>query len=220
MSYKVERTGIGKDRKYFVDFYGDTGTKDIYFMTILGHINFSTSLHLVEPLNTDYCKAELFNFRGPYDSYRDTYLSNFAAYCNGKNKYDMPCGKVLIARFVFTTDSPDANHVLIFNDDMNEQSAKDNFDGTGNILSYNKMRWVSGYSNIIDLDKRDPSECGDCKKVGDYDCDGTVNGLDYSWWKQEFVDKVQHDGKWEASHVCGDEVVPEDYSVWRYNYLE
>jgi hypothetical protein len=61
--------------------------------------------------------------------------------------------------------------------------------------------------------------CPRCKSIGDYNCDGKVNGLDYSWWKQEFIDKVQHDGKWEASHICKT-VSSEDYSVWRYNYLK
>jgi len=58
------------------------------------------------------------------------------------------------------------------------------------------------------------------KKNGDYNGDGKVDGLDYSWWKQEFVDKLSHDGKWEAIPDCSGEVTTEGYSVWRYNYLE
>jgi thermitase len=61
--------------------------------------------------------------------------------------------------------------------------------------------------------------CPVCKSKGDYNCDGNVNGLDYSWWKQEFVDKILHDGKWEASSDCT-VVSLDDYSVWRDNYLK
>jgi hypothetical protein len=61
--------------------------------------------------------------------------------------------------------------------------------------------------------------CPACKSKGDYNCDGKVNGLDYSWWKQEFIDKVQHGGKWEASSDCT-VVSLDDYSVWRDNYLK
>jgi len=61
--------------------------------------------------------------------------------------------------------------------------------------------------------------CPPCKAIGDYSCDGTVNGLDYSWWKQEFVDKLKHDGKWEASYTCSEVVGPEDFSAWRNSYL-
>jgi len=61
--------------------------------------------------------------------------------------------------------------------------------------------------------------CPSCKSIGDYNCDGIVNGLDYTWWKQEFVDKLQHEGKWQASHICSLTVSSEDYSRWRFNYL-
>ena len=64
-----------------------------------------------------------------------------------------------------------------------------------------------------------PISCAVCKQIGDYNCDEVVNGIDYTWWKQEFVDKLQHEGKWQASHDCSDKVTPEDYSRWRYNYL-
>ena len=65
---------------------------------------------------------------------------------------------------------------------------------------------------------KDCTVCTKSKKNGDYNGDGTVNGLDYSWWKQEFVDKIQHEGKWEASPDCSEEITNEGYSVWRYNY--
>ena len=65
-----------------------------------------------------------------------------------------------------------------------------------------------------------PGACKACKKIADYNCDEEVDGLDYSYWKQEFVDKKQHDGKWEASHICSEVVGPEDYSAWRNNYLK
>jgi len=71
-------------------------------------------------------------------------------------------------------------------------------------------------------DTPEPTEvptCPSCKAVGDYNCDGVVNGLDYTWWKQEFVDKLQHEGKWQASHDCSEKITSEDYSRWRYNYL-
>jgi hypothetical protein len=65
-----------------------------------------------------------------------------------------------------------------------------------------------------------PPSCLLCKKNGDYNCDGTVNGLDYSWWKQGFVDKVQHGGKWQASSTCSGTITPEDFSAWRDSYLK
>lgn len=65
-----------------------------------------------------------------------------------------------------------------------------------------------------------PPSCPSCKANGDYNCDGTVNGLDYSWWKQEFVDKIQHGGKWTASRTCSGTVTTEDFSAWRDGYLK
>jgi len=81
---------------------------------------------------------------------------------------------------------------------------------------------VSSLQSVVEksgISKKETSTCLSCKAVGDYNCDGVVNGLDYTWWKQEFVDKLQHEGKWQASHDCSEKITSEDYSRWRYNYL-
>jgi len=65
-----------------------------------------------------------------------------------------------------------------------------------------------------------PPSCPSCKGIGDYSCDGKVDGLDYSWWKQEFVDKTKHDGKWQASSTCKETISSDDFSAWRINYLK
>jgi len=74
-------------------------------------------------------------------------------------------------------------------------------------------------SNPLETPTPSKKICIEEKKTGDYNGDGNIDGLDYTWWKQEFVDKIQHEGKWEATPDCSDKVTSLGYSVWRYNYL-
>lgn len=150
MSYKISKTGEGGDEKYTFDVYADTLNKDIYLMDLRGHVNFSKSLDLVEQPGMDYCKAWLFGKDDRYGNIPNTFQSNFVAKCNGKKIDDMPTGKVHIARFVFKANTLNVNHSFIFKGININYATSD----TGSIYpGGGKAQWVSGYSNIVDLDQ-------------------------------------------------------------------
>ena len=99
-----------------------------------------------------------------------------------------------------------------------------------NKLMYGRVNYLSAVKKAKLLFGPSPSPtltpiptvptCPVCKGIGDYNCDGKVDGLDYSWWKQEFVDKIQHGGQWTASRNCSATVSLDDFSAWRINYLK
>ncbi len=71
------------------------------------------------------------------------------------------------------------------------------------------------------------SECANVTKPGfkgkskaDANCDGFTNGLDYSAWRKENIDKVKTNGRWEADFNCDNVVNGYDYSAWRKYYID
>ncbi len=64
------------------------------------------------------------------------------------------------------------------------------------------------------------------KGVGDANCDGFVDGSDYSIWRKEFVDMAQggatnpFNGNAESDFNCDGVVNGVDYSIWRTTYID
>ncbi len=57
------------------------------------------------------------------------------------------------------------------------------------------------------------------KKRGDANCDGRVDGNDYSVWRREAIDGQSTDGRWETD-FNGDNTVDEsDLGVWKSFFL-
>lgn len=212
ISLRVNKTETYGKLKYKIDFFADTGdeSNQMYYAWLSNSIRFSSSLDLVSKEIGRECS--LYTVVNTFNNYDNTKWMNFGLNCKGKG------GKVNILSIELEPNIPDkVDHVLFLEPWRMRIHGRPYPDEE----KFYRVEWVSGYSNYMILsDFSFGSGCGDDKKMGDYNNDGEVNGLNYSYWKQEFVDKIQHDGRWEASHVCGDGVTPEDYSVWRYNYLD
>ena len=57
------------------------------------------------------------------------------------------------------------------------------------------------------------------KKRGDANCDGRVDGNDYSVWRREAIDGQSTNGRWETD-FNGDNTVDEsDLGVWKSFFL-
>ena len=60
------------------------------------------------------------------------------------------------------------------------------------------------------------------KGGGDANCDGLVNGVDYSIWRKEYIDICKTlpviRNTWEADFNCDGTVGAYDYSLWRRGY--
>ncbi len=55
---------------------------------------------------------------------------------------------------------------------------------------------------------------------GDANCDGFVNGEDYSVWRRESVDEMKTGSYWEADYNCDNRTDGQDYSIWRRSYID
>jgi hypothetical protein len=67
------------------------------------------------------------------------------------------------------------------------------------------------------------------KEKGDANCDGFIDGADYSIWRYEYVDvcggEAVSRNSWEADFTgpdgkCDGIVDGADYSLWRANYID
>ncbi len=97
---------------------------------------------------------------------------------------------------------------------------------------YVKLGWYvtgyvpEGFENVVVPDSycdgiAKPTWLG--KGGGDANCDGSLNGADYSTWRSEYLDvsKGQQVSRstWEADFNCDSYVNGYDYSLWRSRYL-
>jgi len=197
-SFRVNRVGTVDNSKYFIDFFMDTGDVSMPVGYISWKFRFVSALDLINTSISSEC--DKINNSGVENM--DNIISSwFSADCSKKG------GKVRVMSFELKPNISDKIDHLFY------------FDPSGVDSTY-QGEWVSGSSNFMILSNFPfGSGCSDAKKMGDYNNDGNINGLDYTWWKQEFVDKIQHEGKWEATPDCSDKVTSLGYSVWRYNYL-
>lgn len=58
------------------------------------------------------------------------------------------------------------------------------------------------------------------KGKADADCNGYINGDDYSIWRKEYVDELKTNNRWEADFSCKGKVDNTDYSTWRKSSID
>lgn len=100
---------------------------------------------------------------------------------------------------------------------------------------YNEYRWfVTGYV-MADFEETTAPDCGGVAKPtfkgkagADANCDGYIDGSDYSIWRGEYMDRGASGnvGRWEADFTgggdgrCNGYTSGDDYSLWRRQYLD